>query len=88
MGLNIKNSEVEKLVAQVARATGVSKTEAVRQALLEQRSRMRLANRKALRRSEFELFLTRRVFPKLPPGVLGKGIPQAEQDAILGYDQD
>jgi hypothetical protein len=33
MGLNIKNTEVEKLVSEVALQLGVSKTEAIRQAM-------------------------------------------------------
>jgi antitoxin VapB len=41
--LNIKNAEVETLVAEVARLAGESKTEAVRRALEERRARLRLA---------------------------------------------
>lgn len=37
MPLNIKNAEVEALVAEVARLTGETKTEAVPRALLERR---------------------------------------------------
>jgi hypothetical protein len=40
MGLNIKNTEVENLAAELARSTGVSKTEAIRVALLERRERL------------------------------------------------
>lgn len=42
MGLNIKNREVEALAEQVARATGESKTEAIRKSLLERRDRLGL----------------------------------------------
>ena len=35
MALNIKNAEVERLAAEVARLTGESKTEAIRRALDE-----------------------------------------------------
>ena len=34
MGLNIKNSEVERLATEIAASTGETKTEAIRQALL------------------------------------------------------
>ena len=40
MPLNIKNSEVERLAAEVARLTGESKTEAIRRALDERRRRL------------------------------------------------
>ena len=42
MALNINSPEVEQLVAAVAAMTGESKTEAVRQALLERRERLSL----------------------------------------------
>ena len=40
MALNLKNDEVELLAAEVAHLTGESKTEAIRQALLERRRRL------------------------------------------------
>ena len=42
MGLNIKNKDVEELARQVAQATGESKTEAIRIALMERRDRLGL----------------------------------------------
>jgi hypothetical protein len=42
MGLNIKNKDVEQLARQVAQATGESKTEAIRIALMERRDRLGL----------------------------------------------
>lgn len=42
MGLNIKNQEVEYLARQVADATGETKTEAIRKALMERRDRLGL----------------------------------------------
>ena len=40
MALNIKNAEVEALAAEIARITGESKTEAVRRALAERKTRL------------------------------------------------
>ena len=40
MPLNIKNLEVERLAEEIARLTGESKTEAVRKALEERRTRL------------------------------------------------
>ena len=50
MALNIKNAEVERLAAEVARLTGESKTEAIRRALDERRRRLK--GRPAERRRE------------------------------------
>src|SRR6266446_5355278 len=41
MALNLKNAEVERLAAEVARLTGESKTEAIRRALDERRRRLK-----------------------------------------------
>lgn len=41
MPLNIKNAEVERLVAEVADLTGESKTEAVRRAMTDRLRRLR-----------------------------------------------
>ena len=40
MALNIKNAEVERLVEEISRLTGESKTEAVRRALEERKGRL------------------------------------------------
>ncbi|MSO83388.1 MAG: PSK operon transcription factor, partial [Acidobacteria bacterium] len=41
MALNLKNPEVERLAAEVARLTGESKTEAIRRSLEERRQRLK-----------------------------------------------
>ena len=53
MALNIKNDEVERLAAEVARLTGESKTEAIRRALAERRQRLayRISRETGKRRS-------------------------------------
>jgi len=56
MGLNIKNKDVEMLAKQVADATGETKTEAIRKALVERRDRLGLQpNEAALRELEITL---------------------------------
>lgn len=85
MPLNIKNPDVERLVDEVVAITGESKTEAVRKALLERRTRLQEGVRIG-RRERWLAFLEREVWPDVPGDVLGTGVPQAEQDAILGYD--
>ena len=84
MGLNIKNAEVERLIAEVAAATGESKTEAVRKAMEERRARLGLPTLGERVRRVTER-LERDVWSRLSPDVRGKPIPQEEQDEVLGY---
>ncbi len=85
MALNLKNPEVEALVAQVAAMTGESKTEAVRQALLMRRRRLRMRGLGRGRAERFTRFLESDVWPHVPPEQLGRPLTRAEEDAILGY---
>ena len=87
MALNLKNEEVERLAAEVARMTGESKTEAIRRALQERRERLKgrsLEQRRArvLRRLEKE------IGPTLSAGERGRRPTQAEEDEILGFGPD
>lgn len=84
MGLNIKNPEVERLAAEVAAATGESKTEAIRRALLDRKERLALPSLEE-RVRRFREGMELDVWSKLPPEILGKPIPGEEQDEILGY---
>lgn len=88
MALNIKNAEVERLVADVARLTGESKTEAVRQAMLERKRRLVHRVGTADREARTRRFLERDVWPLVPPHELGRRLSSAEEDAILGYGPD
>lgn len=85
MGLNIKNPEVERLADEVARLTGESKTEAIRQALLERRRRLRERVTLEARRGRLESFLVREVWTRVPADQLGRGPDRAEREKILGY---
>lgn len=84
MALNIKNTEVERLAAEVARLTGASKTEAIRRALDERRRRLR-ASSTARRRARVLTFLEKRVWSTLSKAQVGRRLSRAEEDAILGY---
>ena len=84
MPLNIKNAEVERLAAEVARLTGESKTEAIRRALDERRRRLRGVSAETRRRRVLG-FLVRRVWPRLPETHVGRRLTRAEEDEILGY---
>ena len=85
MPLNIKNAEVERLVEEVAALTGESKTEAVRQALMERRSRLRFRVDPSTRDARVRRFLEREVWCKVPANQLGHVPTKEEREAILGY---
>jgi antitoxin VapB len=84
MALNIKNEDVERLVAEVATATGQSKTETVRKALEDQRRRLTSQHRSCKIRS-FLQYLEEEVWNEIPVEVLEKPLSKAEREAILGY---
>ena len=85
MGLNIKSQEVEKLATEVARLAKETKTEAIRQALLERRARLQVAVGRPGRKAQLIAFLERSVWPKVPPDELGRSVSRQEEDGILGY---
>ncbi len=83
MSLNIKNSEVERLVNEIAHMTGESKTEAVRKALEERRTR--LAFRVVNRETRFRMYLENELWTVVPKDAMGKRLSREEEDIILGY---
>jgi antitoxin VapB len=85
MALNIKNAEVERLVADIARATGETKTEAIRRALEERKARLAFQVVRRDRRGELVRVLERDIWPKIPRRLLGRRLTRRQQDAILGY---
>lgn len=87
MALNIKNDEVERLAADVARLTGESKTEAIRRALEERKRRLRLVSTDD-RRVRVLRFLEKKVWPGLPREEVGRRLTRAEEDALLGFGPD
>ena len=87
MALNLKNDDVERLAAEVARMTGESKTEAIRRALDERRRRLK-GTASDQRRKRVMQFLEKKVWPTLPKGELGRRLTQAEEDEILGIGPD
>lgn len=71
MALNIKDSETERLAAEVAALTGESKTGAIRTALRERRERLALQSPAADRERALLDWLEREVWPSLPADVRG-----------------
>lgn len=85
MALNIKNEQVEQLANEVAALTGESKTEAIRRALLERKSRLALRVVPVDASSSFRRFLEEEFWPRLPATELGRRLPKREREKILGY---
>lgn len=87
VALNLKNPDVERLAAEVARLTGESKTEAIRKALEERRRRLK-AIAPGERRGRLLQLLRERIWPAIPKAQLGKRLTREEEDAILGYGRE
>ena len=88
MALNIKNDAVERLVAEVARLAGESKTEAVRRALEERKARLAYRLVDGDRASRLRRFLETEVWPRIPAEELGRRMTREAEDEILGYGKE
>ena len=88
MALNIKNEAVERLVAEVARLAGESKTEAVRRALEERKARLAYRLVDGDRASRLRRFLETEVWPRIPAEELGRRMTREAEDEILGYGKE
>jgi len=88
MALNIKNSEVERLAAEVAKMARETKTEAIRRALEERKARLAAEGSREDRLKQLMEFFERDIWPHIPPDVLGKPLTKQEREEILGYGPD
>jgi len=88
MALNIKNTEVEALAAEVARLAKETKTEAIRRALLERKARLKIRPSDRSRRERLEILLRKHIWPMVPDDVRGKTITKEEEEQILGFGAD
>jgi antitoxin VapB len=87
MPLNIKDPETERLAREVAQLTGESKTGAIRTALRERKTRLEMGGGQGDRARVLREWLESELWPSLRAGVRGHAPTQAEQDALLGYDE-
>jgi antitoxin VapB len=87
MALNIKDPETERLAAEVAALTGMTKTGAVRYAL---RQVLEARSGPSVRRREERLtrFLEEEIWPLIPPDQLGRPLSKAAREEILGFGAD
>ena len=88
MALNIKNPEVERLAREIADLTGESKTEAIRQALIERRRRLRMRVSPDARVRRLRSFLEREVWARVPSDQTGRAPGRTEREQILGYGEE
>jgi antitoxin VapB len=79
MALSIKNDETERLARQVARETGESLTEAIRNSLQERWERLKARRRIQVLTGQVEDLLRR--VDALP------NLDSLPEDEILGYDE-
>jgi antitoxin VapB len=86
MALNIKNAEVERLATEIARLTNTSKTEAIRQALLEKRDRVGVLTSQSNRRERLYRFMETQIWPGIPASA-SRRWTKDEEDAALGYGE-
>ena len=84
MALNIKDPETERLAGEVAALAGETKTAAVRQALRERKRRLQVAQSGRGRGDRMVDLLAQRFWPRLPEGVRGARLSNAEMEALLG----
>lgn len=88
MTLTIKNPEVERLAAEVARITGESKTQAVRVALEERRDRLAAGVETSAKLAEVTRWPEEEVWPHVPPELRGRPHDPHADDELLGYGQN
>ncbi len=86
MALNIKNTEVENLASELASLAGTTKTEAIRQALLERRGRLAESSTESERADRLRQFLECRVWPTIPQKARRRWTRE-EEARYLGYGE-
>ncbi|MGN6585899.1 MAG: type II toxin-antitoxin system VapB family antitoxin [Solirubrobacterales bacterium] len=90
MALNIKDTETEKLAAEIAEMTGDTKTGAVREALREKKERLEQEagpgeGTQKSQRSTLEI-LEQEIWPHLPEEALGQPpMSKEEEEDLLGF---
>ena len=88
MALNIKNEAVERLVAEVAHMSGVTKTEAVRRALEERKASLAYRISDEDRVTRLRRFLETEVWPAISSKELGRRMSREEEEEVLGYGRE
>jgi len=90
MTLSIKDTETEKLAAEVAEMTGKTKEDAVREALREKKERLEM-NRGTSeeRRQRLRKYLETEIWPRIPEELLDQEpMSRQEIEDILGLGSE
>ena len=86
MAITIEDTEVETLASEVADLAHETKTEAIRQALLQRRVLLQTNGAvKAARRQSLQEYLEKEIWPLMPASEFGRTLTREEEDDILGY---
>ena len=88
MALKIEDPETETLAAEVARMTGGTEVEAVRESLRDRRDLLarRPGQRRPKSEKEFLEFMESRIWSQIPDELLDQpSMTKAEKEEILGY---
>lgn len=87
MALNIKNAEVERLAAALAKATNRTKTETIRIALEHEYARQGIhPERKNM--GHLQEYLEKNVWPITAPDGFAEPMTKQEVEEILGFGKD
>lgn len=85
MDLHIKDTETEKLAAEIAEMTGDTKTGAVREALREKKKRLEARSGPKGRPRSMQEWLETEIWPRIPEEERGKPLTKEEVEDILGF---
>ncbi|HVD40097.1 MAG TPA: type II toxin-antitoxin system VapB family antitoxin [Solirubrobacterales bacterium] len=85
MALNIKDTETEKLAAEVGEMTGKTKEDAVREALREKKERLEMGSGLKGRPQNIQKWLETEIWPRIPEEERGKHLTKEEVEDILGF---
>ncbi len=85
MALTIENVEIESLADEVATLAHETKTEAIKQALVERRARLQPKAGIPEGRKNLREFMEKEIWPLMPASELGRVMTREEEDEILGY---
>jgi antitoxin VapB len=86
--MNIKDTETEQLVTELASLTGESKTGAVRTAVRARIEQIHANENAEQRRIRLTRLLEDEIWPLIPPEERGKPLTKEEQEEILGFGPD
>jgi antitoxin VapB len=83
--MHIKDTDTEKLAAEVAEMIGKTKEDAVREALREKKERLEMKTGGEGRPQSIQKWLETEIWPRIPEKERGKPLTKKEVEDILGY---